>query len=293
MKKIINKKKIAVYMILVISITSLAIVFAIENINTNETVKNEVLVLDKGENIVKKDKIVEKVYLPLNEDVFADDAKVVATDILENYNYFSENGEKVAYLTFDDGPSSKATTEVLNILKEKGIKATFFVLGDSIDKNPESKKQLKRMAKEGHAIGIHSYSHDYNKLYPNGVTDKKTFLNEFYKTKKLLKDAIGESFDTRLVRFPGGHMSWNTEDVDKELEEKGIVQVDWNSLNGDAEGIIKSEEVLYENIVKTTEDKDKIIILMHDTNYKETTVSSLNKVLDHLLEEGFKFRTLK
>lgn len=233
-------------------------------------------------------------YLQLEEDINADDASIVVPETMYKWNFYREDNKKIAYLTFDDGPSEHSTEKVLDILKANDIKATFFTLGSSIERNPKSKEILKRMAKEGHAIGSHGYSHEYSILYPNRTVDVQAFLNDFERNDKLLKDKLGKDFSTRLIRLPGGHSSWNgTDALDVELEKRGIIQVDWNSLNGDAEGHDKPKEVLLSNLKETVLDQDVVIVLMHDTDSKKGTVDYLQSAIDYLRGEGFEFRTLK
>ncbi|MDU5110231.1 MAG: polysaccharide deacetylase family protein [Clostridium sp.] len=233
-------------------------------------------------------------YLALEEDINADDASVVVPETMYKWNFYREDNKKIAYLTFDDGPSEHSTEKILDILNANDIKATFFTLGSSIERNPRSEEILKRMAKEGHAIASHGYSHEYSILYPNRTVDVQAFLNDFEKNDKLLKDKLGKDFSTRLIRLPGGHSSWNgTAALDVELENRGIIQVDWNSLNGDAEGYDKPKEVLLENLQETVLDQDVVIVLMHDTDMKKGTVDYLQSAIDYLRGEGFEFRTLK
>lgn len=233
-------------------------------------------------------------YIKLEDDINADDASDILPKTMYEWNFYREDNKKIAYLTFDDGPSNHSTDKILDILKKNNIKATFFVLGSSIENNNKSTEILKRIAKEGHAIGSHGYSHNYSKLYPNRVIDVKAVIEDFEKNDILLKNILGKDFSTRLIRLPGGHSSWKgTEALDKVLNEKGIWQVDWNALNGDAEGIDFPKEVLLENLKETVGDKDIAIILMHDTDNKKGTVEYLQSAIDYLKSQGFEFRTLK
>ncbi|VYU18478.1 Peptidoglycan-N-acetylglucosamine deacetylase [Clostridium tertium] len=233
-------------------------------------------------------------YLSLEEDENADDASIVIPETMYKWNFYREDNKKIAYLTFDDGPSEHSTEKILDILNDNNIKATFFTLGSSIENNPRSKEILQRIAKEGHAIGSHGYSHNYSVLYPNRTVDVQAFLNDFEKNDKLLKENLGKDFSTRLIRLPGGHSSWNgTEALDEALSSKGIIQMDWNALNGDAEGHDKPKEVLLNNLKDTVLDQDVVIILMHDTDMKKGTVDYLQDAINYLREQGYEFRTLK
>lgn len=239
-------------------------------------------------------KIENGEYLTLENDSNADDASVILPETMYKWNFYRDDNRKVAYLTFDDGPSRHSTRIILDILKDNSIKATFFTLGTSIENNDKAADLLKRMAREGHSIGNHGYSHNYSILYPNRIVDVEAFMKDIEKNNKILKDILGKNFKTRLIRMPGGHASWNgTAELDKALESKGIYQMDWNSLNGDAEGKDFPKEYLLDKLKETVGDKDVIIILMHDTDSKKGTVEYLQSAIDHLKKEGFEFRTLK
>ena len=103
---------------------------------------------------------------------------------IENVNHIYSSDTKRAFLTFDDGPSSN-TQPILDILKEKGIKATFFVLGSNVEKAPET---VKRIYEEGHFIANHGYSHVYTSIYQS----PQTVLDEYNRCNQLVRDAIGE-----------------------------------------------------------------------------------------------------
>ena len=183
---------------------------------------------------------------------YADNAKVVM-EKLRNYQ-FRNDGKKVVYLTFDDGPSS-STNKILDILDKNDIKATFFITGHSLEHTGHSGKEaLKRMYNSGNAIANHSYSHDYN---------------------------------------PGGHMSWKgMEELDSYLAKNNIASIDWNALNGDGVGKGKTTTDLYNEVVKTSEGKEMVVLLMHDASSKEATINSLQNVIDYYKVKGYEFRTL-
>lgn len=261
------------------------------------TSNNEELITDECGNEKTEENIPileNSGYIRLEDDINADDASDVLPKTMYEWNFYREDNKKIAYLTFDDGPSNNSTDKILDILKNNNIKATFFVLGSSIESNNKSTEILKRIAKEGHAIGSHGYSHNYSKLYPNRTVDVKAVIEDFEKNDILLKNVLGKDFSTRLIRLPGGHSSWKgTKELDNILNQMGIWQVDWNALNGDAEGIDFPKEVLLENLKETVVDKDIAIILMHDTDNKKGTVEYLQSAIDYLKSQGFEFRTLK
>ena len=247
----------------------------------------------KNEENLEGDQIV---YLPLEADSNATDAREVQNR-LTTWNYQSEDNKKVAYLTFDDGPSEYVTDEILDVLKEKDVKATFFVLGSMIDKNDYAKKALKRIVKEGHAIGNHGYCHRYDVLYPGDVVNVDNFIADMKKSEDAMKEVLGDSFSTNVIRFPGGHGSWDTSAIDPVLHEKGYSYIDWNTLNGDAEGQGLSADHLLDRLKETVSElegnNDVIVVLMHDTDAKQSTAQYLADAIDYLRSQGYEFKTLK
>lgn len=192
---------------------------------------------------------------------------------------------KVAYLTFDDGPSEKVTPMILDILNEYNIKATFFVVGKMSEKYPDI---LKRTFGEGHAIGNHTYSHNYGYIYKSSTN----FLNDLNKAERILKNILGNGFDSKIMRFPGGSFGKHKVAMRKAVNDAGFKYFDWNALNGDAEGSNRTKGQLVNRLKETTRNKKNVIILMHDTDAKETTAASLREILDYLISEGYSFDVL-
>lgn len=263
-------------------------------VKDRDTLKNDIENEEATETIKGMDKIV---YTPLSEDLNASDAKEVQ-DRLKSWNFTRADNKKIAYLTFDDGPSTTVTPQILDILKKNNIKATFFVLGSVVEESDGAKEVLKQMVKDGHAIGNHGYCHDYSKLYPNGVVDANAFINDMEKSEKILQSVLGADFHTRVIRFPGGHGSWDTTSVNNILEQDGYTFIDWNTLNGDAESNqTKTPAELFDRVKATVTDlsgnNDVIVVLMHDKEGKETTAESLQETIDYLKSQGYEFKTLK
>ena len=220
------------------------------------------------------------------------DAKKVQ-EKLSKYDY-SNNGKKIVFLTFDDGTSKTNTPEVLRILDENNIKATFFLTGSNIENGGETARELvKQEFESGHAIANHSYSHDCGKLYPGRNLDMKAFKEDYEKNDKLLKSILGENFTTHVMRCPGGYMSWkNMDELDEYLEKNDIASIDWNALNADAEGPKKNAKQLAQYAIKTSEGKEMVVLLMHDTYGKEETVKALPTIIKYFKDNGYEFRTL-
>lgn len=200
--------------------------------------------------------------------------------------YFSE--EKQVYLTFDDGPSRNITPQILDILKENEVKATFFVLGARVDLYPQI---LKRTFDEGHYIANHGYSHKYSKIYES----KDTVFQEYVECENSIRNAIGnQDFNSYLFRFPGGSSGGKYESIKSEAREHfknyGISYTNWNCLTGDAEGSNTKEECIQE-MLETKEGRTSLVLLMHDSNDKIQTVESLPEIIQYLKNEGYTFKT--
>lgn len=220
------------------------------------------------------------------------DAKKVA-EKLSKYDY-TNDGKKIVFLTFDDGTSKTNTPKVLETLKKEDVKATFFLTGQNIENGGQVAKDLvKKEFEEGHAIGNHSYTHDVKKLYPGRTLDMKAFKEDFDKNDKLLKDILGKYFSTRVIRCPGGYMSWKgMEPLDKYLDENNMVSIDWSSLNADAEGKRKNAQELLDYAIKTSKGKEMVVLLMHDTYGKEETAKALPDIIKYFKDNGYEFKTL-
>lgn len=189
---------------------------------------------------------------------------------------------KVAYLTFDDGPSTTVTPEILDILKEENVQATFFIIGSYAEKNPDL---LRREKAEGHSIGNHTYSHNYNYIYAS--TDN--FINDLKKCDTVITSIVGDH-DRSLIRFPGG--SFNRQSYKQAIEAAGYHYVDWNCLNGDAEVSLASVDRLLLRFNQTFGNQDKLIILMHDAPAKKTTPKALPQIIQTLKAKGYTFKGL-
>ncbi len=212
---------------------------------------------------------------------------------LAKYDY-SNNGKKVVFLTFDDGTSTTVTPEILKVLDQENVKATFFLTGQNIERGGDKAKELiKQEFNAGHAIANHSYSHDYGILYPNRTLNLDAFKADFKKTDDILKEVLGPYFSTEVIRCPGGHMSWKgMEPLDNYLDQEGMASIDWNALNGDAQGKKKSPEELYNYAVKTAEGKEMVVVLMHDTYGKENTAKALPQIIKYFKDNGYQFKVL-
>lgn len=221
-------------------------------------------------------------------------------ELLKNANPFTEEQmqaieniydaqEKRVFLTFDDGPTNTVTPLILDLLKQENIKATFFVLGTRAKANPEL---IKREFEEGHYIANHGYTHIYRQIYQN----KQTVLDEYNYTEQCIKEALNNpNYNSKVFRFPGGsqggYYSKVKTDAKQYLRENGIVSLDWNCLSRDAEGA-KTKEELLQSVIETSQNKQSIVILMHDSADKILTYETLPDIIKYLRDNGYEFKTL-
>lgn len=194
-------------------------------------------------------------------------------------------GDKVIYLTFDDGPDPEHTAKILDILKENNIKATFFVLGTEINKYPDL---LKRAYDEGHAIGNHSYNHIYRELYQS----EHTYIEQLHHNDDIIKSVI--QVRPHISRAPGGSAGSFTKAYWRLLKEQGYIEVGWNISSGDASSA-KAEQIL-KNIIQQTQENTFLwshaILLMHDGKGHAETVKALPRIINFYKEKGFDFRII-
>ena len=195
--------------------------------------------------------------------------------------------EKIAFLTFDDGPNISVTPKVLDILKEENIKASFFVIGKCVDANPEI---TKRAYDEGHYIANHGYSHNNNLLYKSS----DNFLNELKKTDLAIGNAIGvPNYCSHIFRFPNGFMSPSNKAKKKEavklLQNIDFNYIDWNCLNNDSVKKYSSSQLL-NNLIKSSKNKDVLVILMHDTKDVSNSSLVLKNSIKYLKDKGYVFK---
>ncbi|AOD27326.1 polysaccharide deacetylase [Streptococcus thermophilus] len=205
---------------------------------------------------------------------------------------------KVVFLTFDDGIDPTLTPQVMNILKEYGVHATFFHIGYTI--TPENRDILKRQITEGHAIANHSLSHNFNLLYPGRVPNQSQIISEVDQTNANFQAILGKDFKTRIFRYPGSHMSWHgLKGTDQALAKQDVQWIDWNTLCGDAEPL-SVRPTISESMMAYMDDSQKYfpettvkVVLMHDTAGKELTVQTLPQIIEYFKNQGCTFGVLE
>ncbi len=189
-----------------------------------------------------------------------------------------QDGRKVVYLTFDDGPSHN-TERILDILDEYNVKATFFTIGNEAE---EFVDVYKRIIEDGHSLGMHSYSHKYSEIYKS----VEAFDADFNKVSGYIESVTGAA--PKLYRFPGGSSNLVSaipmENFIRYLNEKNVTYFDWNVSAQDAEGKELPVETMLDNIFKDINKKDICVVLMHDSDDLGTTVDMLPELLKRLVE---------
>jgi peptidoglycan/xylan/chitin deacetylase (PgdA/CDA1 family) len=208
---------------------------------------------------------------------------------------------KKVYLTFDDGPNSHFTEQILDILKNSGVKATFVVIGGNIEKNPEV---FKRILNEGHRVVNHTYSHDPEKIY----TSQDAFLAELDRCDNLISSLGGST--NKIYRAPGGSASLS-KTLYEALTRNGYRTLDWNVSSADSDRNGVSPEQIIENVKNGVARMEKMektpIILMHDgteislnvenpgkavENYirsRESDAAALPEIINFLKSNGYTF----
>lgn len=197
------------------------------------------------------------------------------------------SGNKVCYLTFDDGPS-KNTPKILDILKTYNAKATFFVI------NSGDIGYVKRIYEEGHTVGLHTASHNYAKIYSS--TD--AYFNDLQQISDKVESIIG--IKSTVMRFPGGssnlvskkHCKGIMTQLVTLVQQKGYSYFDWNISSGDADSATPSYTYIRNNVLNNARNKNSICVLMHDAAAKTTTVQALPEIIEGLTKMGFRFEAL-
>lgn len=212
--------------------------------------------------------------LPINEEDTISVAKTVE--------------KKTIYLTFDDGPS-KHTKEILDILDTYSVKATFFVTGE----NPDYYDLIKEASSRGHVIGMHTFSHNYAKIYAS----ETAYFEDLDKINALIEQQIGRK--VTLLRFPGGtsntvsrkYQGGIMSALSKDVLEKGYQYFDWNASNGDGNSYVGSSS-LVNQALREVKDKHDVMMLMHDGTGNKATVEALPSILENLQKQGYEFKVI-
>lgn len=187
--------------------------------------------------------------------------------------------QKYVYLTFDDGPSNRVTPKILNVLKEEGVKATFFIIG----RQAESRKDIVKQAfNEGHTIAVHSYSHEYSTVY----SSVENLIKDVEKCNEIIKEITGEY--SKIYRFPGGSFGVKNEFI-KAVTDKGYRYVDWNASTRDAEIFQATPWQLYNAALNSSADRKNVVLLAHDSTNKSATAQALKDIISYYKKHDYVF----
>lgn len=195
----------------------------------------------------------------------------------------------IVCLTFDDGPSLEITPYILDILNEKGVKATFFL--NAYDE--ERRALVEREHNEEHAIALHGYSHEYSRIY----TGLDTLMDNFYRLENLIYETTGT--DSKIIRFPGGTSNTISRRycrgimsaAAQRVSDEGYIYVDWNVDSDDA-GSARTPEKVFQNVTSGLIPGRTNVILMHDSSAKKATLGALASIIDYCIENGYDIQTI-
>ncbi|WP_297438980.1 polysaccharide deacetylase family protein [uncultured Clostridium sp.] len=212
--------------------------------------------------------------------------------------------QKEVFLTFDDGPSVNNTPKILNILKENGVHASFFLIGDHMKSNKAIQNIVRQEIMDGDSVGDHTFTHQLNILYPQYHGASSVNVDEFMKQINDCKDlehyVLGPHFDTRALRLPGGYMSRVTykdphlAEFNKALDQEGWTAMDWTSDSGVAATQAEiSPAAMLKASTHQWKDMTQDVILCHDAGAKVDTVNGLPGVIKFFKEHGYKFMVIK
>lgn len=192
----------------------------------------------------------------------------------------------IIYLTIDDGPSTTITPQILDILKEKGVHATFFVL----DYSDDTEHLIKRELEEGNSVGIHGYSHNYSEIYSSA----DACYENITKLQQKIYNSTGKQ--VKIVRFPGGSSNTVSKNycegvmtqISQRILSEGYRYYDWNVDSCDAGGA-KNKDAVFNNVTSSLKHGRSNVVLMHDFSGNTKTLEALPDIIDYGLENGYVF----
>lgn len=203
--------------------------------------------------------------------------------------------QKTCFLTFDDGIDGNSTGLLLDVLKNLDVPASFFLVGNSIHEGTQ--ELLQRIYDEGHAIGGHTYNHNYKALYPNREVNPQEILRQHQQAAERINTLLRDPIRFNVFRYPGGHMSWKRMGPsDKLLREHGISWIDWNVENGDGMHLhgldTQGQLAEIERTWKAMGHYNTVVLLMHDGVNKTRTREALPSIVDYFRKQDFQFGIL-
>jgi peptidoglycan/xylan/chitin deacetylase (PgdA/CDA1 family) len=294
---------VTVVTLLIIALAASVVIFAIENNDLkreNERLEQAVLAKQQQAGQVPNGNLASTTTTPTPPNTTAEPPAVTtsppppvipdsefshlfpdlyASDTIAERVYIQDDNH--IYLTFDDGPTATTST-VLGILDDYGIPATFFVVP-----REESAGLLRQIHEQGHAIGVHSYSHDYPVIYES----VEAFLTDFNRARELIYEQIGIAPD--IYRFPGGSANdWNgdvRDDIIAEMNRRGFSHFDWNVQSNDL--LPASWDYMYSHIRTEVAKQQRSVVLFHDVPSARYMTWVLGNLFDYFeaSERGYIF----
>lgn len=245
-----------------------------QSVLTSNTSSSDEQEESDSESIPENDEQEENDNITQTEDKQGNKKEVVQEQDKPVQNEQNKNGKKVVYLTFDDGPQN-ITMDILDLLDQYNAKATFFMLEPYMWSYPDA---IEEMIKRGHSVGVHSVTHNKNKLYKSS----KTVVNEMTMAKNSLEEITG--VESNLMRVPYGSVPHMKPEYVQAVENHGFIMWDWNIDSMDwkyTDGYFVKHTI---NQLEAFDKDEPMIILMHD---KETTVKHLEKLLSYLQDNNY------
>ena len=290
---------ISIVLIIGLSVFSVSQVFRAGSLSKELEQQQETLTLlsseidslkSQNETLISENDALKKQLLALQDqgNVTEDQTTASQTSVQEE----EPGNEKVAYLTFDDGPSS-VTSRLLGVLDDLNVKATFFTSFAGSD-TTEKRDLLKQESNAGHVVGVHTFTHDYHTIYAN----EQNFLDDFNKMKEIITEATGTT--PNVSRFPGG--ASNTVSITASggeiimphlaelVQDMGFQFFDWNAGGYDAQKPYPTASELASRVIDDAEGRDTVVILLHDTH--DFTVDAVPEIVNELRSQGYTFKTL-
>ncbi|MCC0644354.1 MULTISPECIES: polysaccharide deacetylase family protein [unclassified Clostridioides] len=229
-------------------------------------------------------------YMNMKEDEISRNAKLSSstiTDIMSNTSAEvskgpSKSSGKVAYITIDDGPS-KFTDQMIKTLNKYNVKATFFMIDGNMKEYPQ---QVKNIIKNGNTAGFHSVSHDIHKLYVTSTSAK----DEFDTNDQTLYSITGKH--SKVIRIPYGSKPYTPQASYQALVDAGYKIWDWDldteDWKSNSAQIVQNVKTHIKN--RKSEDKDQLVVLMHE---KKQSAEALDSILKFLSDEGYEFAAVE
>ena len=201
----------------------------------------------------------------------------------------SSSDKGTIYLTFDDGPSNSVTPKILDILKEKNVPATFFVIRHDDNLN----YLIKREYQEGHTVALHSYTHTYSLVYQS----TESYFNDLNQIREKVYQITGEY--SNIIRFPGGSSNTISKRFNSgimtrlvdEVRQRGFHYFDWNVDCEDGAGVRDTNKI-YNNVVSGLSPNRENVVLMHDFENNYGTLNALAQIIDYGLSHGYRFQKI-